>query len=72
MRRCVRRRKQETMKGIQDLGSLIAHGRSVCGAVLAVGTYCSIYAAAAPPTVDPCSVVTKTEVEQVIGKAGNQ
>lgn len=28
----------------------------------------SSFAIAAPPTVDPCSLVTKSEVEQIIGK----
>ncbi|MDH4195705.1 MAG: hypothetical protein OEV70_16345 [Nitrospirota bacterium] len=45
-----------------------AHCFSWCGAMLAVGTYFGMPAIAAPSTIDPCSVVTKAEIEQAIGK----
>jgi hypothetical protein len=50
------------------MGSLQHHQVLGCLATLALGVAWSTFVVAAPPNIDPCTLLTKAEVEHVIGQ----
>src|SRR5215470_2486770 len=58
--------REKTVKG-GPMSSLKHRQVLVCLATLALYVAWSTFAVAAPPNIDPCTLLTQAEVEQVIG-----